>query len=82
MDGARLRVGIMDDGIGLPSGTHTSVGNGLRNMNKRIAVLGGEFRTDVLGGSGAPGTRIGFTVPIDNQGSIGRSNGSGELRTR
>ncbi|HRH38309.1 MAG TPA: histidine kinase, partial [Flavobacteriales bacterium] len=63
-----LSVTIADDGMGLSKGTETSVGNGLRNMEKRISALGGTFTIEA-----AQGTLIRFHIPMGsapNQGSI------------
>lgn len=68
-----LSVKVEDDGLGLPSRTQHSVGNGLRNMRKRIDVLGGTLvAASGAGSSGErPGTRIRVDVPLHgNQSSI------------
>lgn len=56
----RVHVELSDDGVGLPKGTEDAVGNGLRNMRKRITSLGGTVRMD-----GDHGTRIHFQVPVE-----------------
>jgi signal transduction histidine kinase len=81
-------VDLQDDGIGLPAHTQDSVGNGLRNMRKRILTLGGTLGTESSMGlpGDLTGTRIRFSVPLDggtpNQRSIGRFSGVTDLRTR
>lgn len=76
-----LQVELKDDGIGLPAHTQTSVGNGLRNMRKRINALGGSLETSA--GEGGKGTRIRFIVPLGttNQGSIGANGKDEHFRT-
>jgi len=54
-----LQVEIGDDGIGLMSGAETGEGNGVRNMRKRVEVLGGAF--EMKGGNG---TTLRFKVPL------------------
>ena len=79
---------VDDDGIGLKGHTQDSVGNGLRNMRKRILALGGTLGTE--SSMGLPGdllgTRIRFTVPLyrpdSNQGSIGAKDNAADLRPR
>lgn len=78
-----LLVDVQDDGVGLPAHTQHSVGNGLRNMRKRIEALGGHIGTET--GTALPGdlagTRIRFSVPLDaNKGSIARPVLSKEIR--
>lgn len=85
---AHLLVDVQDDGIGLPGHTQDSVGNGLRNMRKRIQALGGTLGTE--SSMGLPGdlmgTRIRFSVPLDradgNKGSIGARDIAADLRPR
>jgi signal transduction histidine kinase/ligand-binding sensor domain-containing protein len=54
-----VEVVLCDNGVGLPKGTEDAVGNGLRNMRKRITSLGG-----TLSMNGDQGTRIRFRVPV------------------
>ncbi|MBK6541454.1 MAG: hypothetical protein IPG10_09275 [Flavobacteriales bacterium] len=54
-----LQVELSDNGIGLPKGSENAVGNGLRNMRKRITSLGG-----TLSMNGEQGASIRFHVPI------------------
>jgi signal transduction histidine kinase len=54
-----LRVELADDGIGMPQGADLGQGNGLRNMRKRIAILGGSFQAE-----GGNGTSIRFHVAL------------------
>ncbi|MCB0763852.1 MAG: hypothetical protein KDB84_04045 [Flavobacteriales bacterium] len=74
-----LIVEILDDGLGLPRNSTDSMGNGLRNMRKRMTQLGG---TCVMGaGSSRTGPRTGtritchvpLTGPPTNQRSIAPS---------
>lgn len=57
-----LVVSIEDDGVGLPKHAQESVGNGLRNMQRRIGALGGTLEMSA-GPHG--GTTIRFRVPLD-----------------
>lgn len=78
--GPALSVEVRDNGAGLPISAQETVGNGLRNMRKRILVLGGELRAERPGiGSG---TSIRFVVPLrpPNQGSIGRNGATRDIR--
>ena len=83
-----LLVDVQDDGVGLPAHTQHSVGNGLRNMRKRIETLGGTIGMER--GMGLPGdltgTRIRFSVPVEvsasNKGSIGPRDTAADLRPR
>lgn len=83
-----LRVELEDDGIGLPSHLEESVGNGLRNMRKRIEVLGGSLTLGSGIGSSKdqPGTGIVVHIPLKggggNESSIARVRTSGEFRPR
>jgi signal transduction histidine kinase/ligand-binding sensor domain-containing protein len=43
MDTAQFTLEIQDDGCGLPADTMTSTRNGLKNMRKRLADVGGTF---------------------------------------
>ena len=76
-----LQVTVEDDGVGLPKHAQESVGNGLRNMRKRITALGGELEMS-RGPDG--GTVIRFRVPLitPNEGSIVRSPSSRDLRAQ
>ena len=83
-----LLVDLQDDGVGLPTNSQESVGNGLRNMRKRIDALGGtlglETSMDLPGD--LMGTRIRFRVPMlstnGNQRSIATSEGTSDIRPR
>ncbi len=83
-----LLVDVQDDGIGLPGHAQDSVGNGLRNMRKRIQALGGSLGTE--SSMGLPGdlvgTRIRFSVPLyrpdSNKGSIGARDIPADIRPR
>ncbi len=62
-----LEVVLQDDGVGVMTGADAGMGNGMRNMRKRIEQLGGTFSID-----GSSGTRLHFVVPlVTNEGSIG-----------
>ncbi len=64
-----LWVEVADDGVGLMRDAQGGQGNGLRNMEKRISVLGGSFTVD----GSENGTSIRFQVNFTstpNQGSI------------
>ncbi len=78
-----LAISIVDNGDGLPRHADLGVGNGLRNMARRMEVLGGTFRMesaeqdDDVGH--LPGTRLRFHLPlISNKGSI--AGGAGPSR--
>lgn len=74
MEGERLVVRVEDDGTGMPAGTSNSMGNGLRNMTKRIQALGGTITVQGRGASDRKGTCVTCEVPLPplNQGSIVR----------
>lgn len=62
VEGQRLTVVVADNGTGMPKGADHSIGNGLRNMHKRMRSLGGSL---VHGpGDEGRGTRITAEVPI------------------
>ncbi len=67
--GKELQVRLHDDGIGLPMAAGQGVGNGLRNMERRITTLGGTFHI-----ANDHGTTLRFSLPLPapNQGSIAR----------
>lgn len=70
-----LTISIVDNGAGLPRHADLGVGNGLRNMARRMEVMDGTFRVetgDPEAGTGAmSGTRLRFHLPlIGNKGSI------------
>ncbi len=54
-----LHVELSDNGVGLPKGTEDAVGNGLRNMRKRITSLDGTISM-----IGENGTCLRFQVPV------------------
>lgn len=64
-----LTISIVDNGDGLPRHADLGVGNGLRNMARRMEVLGGTFRVESADTDEAaahlPGTRLWFHMPID-----------------
>jgi signal transduction histidine kinase len=61
-----LHVTIRDDGIGMPAGTATSSGHGLRNLERRIGELKGKLSIE-----GSNGVTVKFTVPVESQGLSG-----------
>ena len=61
LSGGRLRVTVTDNGVGLPSGHHSS---GLGNLAERAARLGGTFAT---GPGPDGGTEVCWEVPIGTQ---------------
>ncbi len=61
VDDADIRVDVTDDGIGIPADVHRS---GLSNLTARAAALGGTM--DVT--SSANGTRVGWRIPIPDDG--------------
>lgn len=76
--GGTLVAEIRDDGRGLPADAADGMGNGLRNMRKRVTDLGGTF------GMSAPatgGTLIQFEVPLPNERSISGTSNTTNLRT-
>jgi len=52
-----LSVEVADNGKGIPTGSERPKGNGVQNMENRVAALGGELTID-----GTSGTRIGFHI--------------------
>ncbi len=60
MDGGALVVKITDDGQGM-NGAHSG-GNGLRNMRRRLDLLGGEL---VIAAAPDQGTRVEMRAPLD-----------------
>lgn len=78
MHDGSLVMELEDDGIGLPAHAHESVGNGLRNMHKRIGALGGTWET-VSAGRGAC---FRFRMPLGdaNQGSMRAQAAAQQLR--
>ena len=73
-----LDMRIRDNGIGLPRNAQTAVGNGLRNMHRRIEDLGGTMEWSVEGGT-LLRARIPF--PPANKGSIAGDRDRTELRS-
>lgn len=72
-----LTISIEDNGNGLPRNADLGVGNGLRNIGRRMEVLGGTFRVEHGSADGAmtslSGTRLRFHLPlVTNKGSIAR----------
>jgi signal transduction histidine kinase len=78
-NGDRMALVVEDDGVGLPKGSDQSVGNGLRNMNKRIVALGGTLEQGTPPSS--KGTMIRAEVPLPNKGSIAGRRTTQHLRT-
>ncbi len=58
-DGEKLRVIIADDGCGFEPGSEAARSNGLRNMNDRMAGIGGTCRVE-----GGNGTRVTLELPL------------------
>lgn len=74
--GEALSISVIDDGIGLPRNADLGMGNGLRNMSRRMEVLGGTFRVEGSGAdeNGIPGTQLRVLFPLPpNKGSIAPS---------
>ncbi len=72
---------LEDDGRGLPAGTEHSMGNGLRNMRRRITELGG--RCTLGPRDHGTGTRLAVHIPLGpgrNEGSIATDVPVSELR--
>ena len=70
-----LTISIIDNGDGLPRHAELGVGNGIRNMARRMEILGGTFRVESPGPEDPPsdqgGTRLRFHLPLAaNKGSI------------
>lgn len=70
-----LTISIIDNGSGLPRNADLGVGNGLRNMARRMEVLGGSFRVESAEEKDADprieGTRLRLYIPLaGNKGSI------------
>ncbi len=70
-----LSISIIDNGSGLPRHADLGVGNGIRNMARRMEILGGSFRVESEveedAASTSRGTRLRFHLPLDgNKGSI------------
>ncbi|MCB0770241.1 MAG: hypothetical protein KDC00_07530 [Flavobacteriales bacterium] len=66
-----LSISIVDDGIGLQRNAELGVGNGLRNMARRMEVLGGTFQVQGTEDEGSQGTRLRILFPLHpNKGSI------------
>ena len=61
MDDGWLHVVIEDDGRGLTLAPADSQGNGLRNMQERMAAAGGRFQVENKSNTG---TRLHFAVPV------------------
>jgi signal transduction histidine kinase len=62
-DGAAIRLGIEDDGVGFaPSQLHNPNSHGLSGMRERIARFGGEL--SVGPGAGGQGTQVVAVVPL------------------
>lgn len=62
VEGDHLSVVVADNGTGMPKGADHSIGNGLRNMHKRMRSLGGSL---VHGpGESGRGTMLTAEVPI------------------
>ncbi|HEY9171944.1 MAG TPA: ATP-binding protein [Verrucomicrobiae bacterium] len=64
-DAERFRLVVEDNGCGFDSTERREAGNGLNNMRRRIADLGGEY--ELISKPGA-GTRVSLTVPFSGIG--------------
>lgn len=64
-DDGRLRIDVLDDGVGLPSGflVHDSPGTGLRNLASRLAAEFGETATLEVAPREEGGVRATVTLP-------------------
>ncbi len=77
----QLTISIMDNGKGLPHDAQQGIGNGLRNMARRMQGMGGSFHAE-SGRTQGPrstftGTRLQFHLPLPaNKGSIAGVKGS------
>jgi signal transduction histidine kinase len=60
LSGQILRIEIMDNGKGFDGSRDDSVGNGLRNMKRRMSEVGGAFEVDTSN----LGTRVSITSPL------------------
>ncbi|MCB0770242.1 MAG: tetratricopeptide repeat protein [Flavobacteriales bacterium] len=59
-----LAISISDDGIGLAEGSNLGLGNGLRNMARRMETIGGTFHVPLHASQdGATGTMIRIHLP-------------------
>jgi signal transduction histidine kinase len=70
-----LSISIIDNGIGLQRNADLGVGNGLRNMARRMEVLGGSFRVEGSDDKNVEshGTQLRILLPLPpNKGSIGQ----------
>lgn len=69
-EGEALSIVIEDDGRGFSPGPHAAVpsmghGNGLANMTRRVAAIGGTIRVESEPGQG---TKVTITVPLEREG--------------
>lgn len=79
-----MDVRITDDGPGLPENVEAAEGNGLRNMRRRIAALGGTITMGRADGLGLSGARLVIHVPViapPNLRSIGPTASARDLRS-
>jgi signal transduction histidine kinase len=70
-----LTISIVDNGNGLPRHADLGVGNGIRNMARRMEIVGGTFRVESMEAEDPvddqSGTRLRFHMPVEaNKGSI------------
>ncbi|MEZ4755601.1 MAG: tetratricopeptide repeat protein [Flavobacteriales bacterium] len=66
--GDTLEVMLEDDGTGLPSDAQQGLGNGLRNMHRRMQEIGGSAVLD--GGPDGRGTRLQLRMPVPSGATI------------
>jgi len=64
-EGSRLVVAIEDNGDGFDPASQAAAGNGLTNLRRRIAELGGNIQLDSAPGRG---TRVTFEIPLPDPG--------------
>lgn len=62
-EGSGLRIEVADDGPGFEPGTHPKRGHGLRSVERRLR-LGYGHGVDFVVESAETGSRVGFTVPL------------------
>lgn len=73
LGGGELGLTVKDNGRGFSSDERTDRGNGLRNMQKRVADIGGVFRVESQAGHG---TAIKVVVPLRSAGILPREEGN------
>ena len=61
--GRQIELQIVDNGSGFPDGAGETI-EGPRSLSERVRALGGQLRVD----SGAAGSRIWITLPMESRG--------------